>query len=255
MPELDRETVNKILIISTKVLVSTLFVLIVLSVFALEITKKPDAEIDSILEKQREGMRAVLAGKELDKDGTVKEAPNWPPQMNRQYPDLELLDRNGRIFKISDMKGYVLVVSYIDMSSPVSQAQAGAALAGPYGSAQEIDQYAQPFSEAVRKGTGGDFTLPHDSVLELNILVYAPDGSQATLDDATKWGDHFDLELSRGVIVAVPKLDLRGEEVETILGGYQLLDRHMMLRVDSAGREPKHNLTLTLVPLLSKLAR
>ncbi len=251
----DRELVNKIITLSVKILFSALFVLIVLSIIILEGTKKPKTEIDKILADQRQNILMILEGKDVTDKAGSDGMEHWPPKMNQPYPDLELLDRSGRAFRISDLGGYIIVISYIDMSSPVSQAQAGAAVVGAYGGTKEIDKYSESFSQVVRKNAVNGFSLPNDNVLEINVIVYGQDGSQATLNDADSWAKHFDLDLDRGIIVAVPKKDLRGKDVQEILTGYQLVDRHMMLRVDSAGTEPKHNLKMTLVPLLTKLAQ
>jgi len=253
---IDREIVNKIITMSVKVLFSTLFVLIAVSFIYLEETKKPQKEIDAILDKQYQNIRDIFAGKDITgeaKEGKV--AYHWPPKMNQPYPDMELLDRNGRVFRLSDLKGYVIVMSYIDMSSPISQAQAGAVVTGAYGFTKEVDKYAESFSQVVRKNAVDGFILPNDGVLEINVLVYAQDGSQATLSDADEWAEHFGLDLDHGIIVAVPTKDLRSKTAQSVITGYQLVDQHMMLRVDSAGLTPKHNLKMTLVPLLSKLAQ
>jgi hypothetical protein len=253
---LDRELVNKIITLSAKILFSALFVLITISIFAIEITKKPQDEIDAVLDKQRENVIAMLAGRSNPENTQgVDIAQYWPPKMNQPYPDIALVDRGGRAFKLSDMKGYVIVMSYIDMSSPISQAQAGAGTVGAYGLTKDIDKYTEPFLKVVEKNAPDNFKLPNDGVLEINVLVYTQDGSQPTLDDADKWAEHFDLNLERGIIVAVPKEDMRSSDTQSIITGYQLVDQHMMLRVDSAGIEAKHNLKMTLVPMLSKLAQ
>ena len=254
----ERKLVNKIITMSLKVLFSALFVIFFFSYMQLEANKKPEKEIEAVLENQRSGMKTILAGGTLTKGNEGDAAVSilkWPPKMNQSYPDLELLDKEGRVFKLSDLKGYVIVTSYVDMSSPVSQAQAGSALTGAYGTTSEIDRYTKPFSVTVRDNAENNFSLPNDSILEVYILIYNQDGSQATLGDADKWAEHFDLDLSRGVIVAVPKEDLRSDDTQKILTGYQLIDQYMMLRVDSAGKTPKHNLRMTLIPLLSKLVR
>jgi len=252
---IERTLVNKIIAITVKLLFSFLLVLFFISFIHIEATKLPKSEVDAAIERQREGIRTILNGGSLNNSNGEKNIAQWPPKMNQQYPDLDLLDKDGRAFKLSDLKGYVIAISYVDMSSLVSQAQAGAGVVGAYGTTKEIDKASQSFSDVVRKNAADGFTLPNDAVLEVYVLVYAQDGSQATLNDAEKWAQHFDLGLSRGVIVAVPQNDMRGSNIQSILAGYQLIDQHMMLRVDSAGPEPKHNLSLTLVPLLSKLVR
>lgn len=248
---IERERVNKIITILLKVLFSTLFVLIFISVLIIEANKKPQEEIDAALSAVRANIEIIAKGGGLEK----AEDQNWPPRMNKLYPEIELLDKEGRAFKISDLKGYVVVMSYIDMSSPICQAQAGAAATGAYGSLKDVDKYSEPFTETLRKNSLEEFTLPNDGVLEVDVLVYTQDGSQPSLDDAGKWADHFDLGLTKGAIVAVPKASMQNKKTDSMICGYQLIDKNMMLRVDSAGPEPKHNLKMTLVPLLPKLLR
>ncbi len=251
----DRKLVHKIIIISVKVLVSALFVLIVLSIFSLEMTKKPQKEIDAILRKHRENIMAIIARRHDGENTLIGSKSYWPPRMNQAYPDIELFDQNGRFFKLSDLKGYILVVSYVDMSSPISQAQAGSATFGAYGVTDSVYKNVRPFSQVVSKNAPDNFTLPNNNVLEVYILVYTQDGSLPTLNDATKWSQHFKLDLEHGIMVAVPKNDMRNSDTQNIITGYQLIDSNMMLRVDSAGMNAKHSLKMTLIPMLYKLVK
>lgn len=248
---IERERVNKVMTILLKVLFSTLFVVLFFSVMAIEATKKPQKEIDAELTELRANLELLAAGGEVKNP----EGYDWPPKMNKLYPDLDLLDKEGRSFKISDLKGYVVVMSYVDMSSPTCQAQAGAAAAGKFGTTIDVDKYSEPFTETLRKNSLEGFTLPNDGVLEIYVLIYNQDGSQPSLDSADEWSGHFNLDLSKGVIVAVPKKSMQNKRTDSVICGYQLIDKNRMLRVDSAGPEPKHNLKMTLVPLLPKLLR
>lgn len=247
---MEREKVNKIINISLKILFSALFILIFIAVMNIEATKKSDEEIASILQQQMEERAKLAAGKPLNEN-----IPDpWPPKMNKPYPKIGLIDKDGKAFNLSDHKGKVIILNFIDMSSPVSQAQAGSGLAGPYGVTQDVDQYTEPFADTVRK-TVEDFSLPNDNVVEINVLVYAQDGAQTTVDDAANWATHFDLEQEQGVIVAIAQKDIRSEESDKIINGFQLIDQNHILRVDASGPEPKHNLKMTLIPMLPKLLR
>lgn len=247
---MEREKVDKIINISVKVLFSALFVVMFFAVMRIEATKKPQEEITEILKQEQEDRIKMAQGKPLNEN-----IPDpWPAKMNKPYPEIELIDRDGKAFKLSNHKGKVIILSFIDMSSPVSQAQAGAGLSGAYGLTQETDKLAEPFSETLRKGDV-DLTLPNDDVVEINVLVYAQDGAQTTVDNADSWANHFDLEREKGVVVAIPQKDIRGEESEKIINGFQLLDKNHILRVDSSGSEPKHNLRMTFIPLVPKLLR
>lgn len=248
---MDRKKVDKIINWSVKILFSLLFLLMVASVMNVELTKKPPEEIKAILDQQQKDMVKAAQGLPLNKN-----LPDpWPPKMNKRYPEIELIDQDGKEFKLSSLKGKVIVLSFVDMSSPVSQAQSGSVLSGAYGFTQEIDKTYDTFDDALRKADGVDFRLPHEDVVEVNVIVYTQDGGQASVDDAKSWANHFDLSTEHGEIVAVPKKDIRDEESDKIINGFQLIDKNHMLRVDSSGPNPKHNLRMTLAPLLPKLLR
>jgi len=249
---MEREKVDKIINISLKVLFSLLFVLIFLSIMRIEATKKPPEEIKKILEQQQQERIKLAAGEPLN-----DKLPNpWPPKMNKPYPDLPLVASDGTNFKLANYKGKVIVLSFLDMSSPTAQAQSGAGLSGTYGVTVDTDPLARPFSDIFRTiPESEDMNYPHKDLLEIIVLVYSQDGKQATVDDAQRWADHFDLSADDNVIVAVPAKDIRSDETGEVLNGYQLIDKNMILRVDSSGPSPKHNLKMTLMPLVPKLLR
>ncbi len=250
---MNSDRIQKYLSYAIRTLFIILGLLMVLSVIHIESNKKSPEEIARILKETQE-LRMILA----KRGHTNLNLPDpWPPKMNKPYPDFEMFDQEGKEFTFSSLKGKVIVVEYIDVSSPISQAQSGAGLFGPYygSSSSDIDKYAKPFAEVLRKNTGQGFVLPHDSIIELKIIVYGEGGGAGTRDDAQRWAEHFHLKKSDNVIVAVPKKDIRDERTDKIITGYQLVDKNLILRVDSAGPEPKHNLALTLVPLVPKLVR
>ncbi|MBV1889194.1 MAG: hypothetical protein KUG67_03010 [Proteobacteria bacterium] len=89
--------------------------------------------------------------------------------------------------------------------------------------------------------------------MELKIIVYGTDGAAGSRDDAEQWAEHFRLNEEDNIIVAAPSKDMRSDESQSLVRGFQLLDKNMMLRVDSSGVMPKHNLQMTLAPLVPKL--
>ncbi len=248
-----RAGIDKAISIMTRFLISCLVALMFFSYLAIEANKKPAAEIAHILEEQKK-MRIILAKKS---EGNQNLPKVWPPKMNKIYPDIEFYDQKGKKFNLSSLQGRVIVLEYIDISSPKSQAQSGSADSGVYygSKTQDVNSQVKTFNQVLVKATNGAFTLPNDNVLELKIIVYGPDGNAGSRDDAQHWADHFGLELSDNVIVAAPSKDLRSDKTQKIISGYQLIDKNMMLRVDSSGEEPKHNLRMTLAPLVPKLIR
>ena len=239
---MNHDTIRGYVSSGIKFLFSLLVVILLVSVVWTEMTKKPPAESAEI-QKEQEKMRRIMA-----KGGRLNDnLPDpWPARMNRPYPDIALFDQGGQSFSLSGLKGRVIVLEFIDVTAPVSLAQSGV---------QDADQYAQPFADILSKNTSPALALPHKDIVELKIIIYGAGGGQATRDDAQEWAMRFGLERSKNVIVAVPAKDMRDETTQSLIGGFQLLDKNMILRVDSAGKTPKHNLRLTLAPLVPKLVR
>ena len=252
---MDRDVIQKILSYATKFLFVVLGGLIVLSVISLETNKKPAEERAEIFEEQKR-LRQIFAE---SKKGNENLPEIWPANMNEPYPNVDLLDKDGKRFTLSGLKGRVVILEFIDISSPISQGQSGAAVTGAYhGSttSQEVDEYALPFSDVVKKSLNAGFNLPNNNIIELKIIVYGAAGSQATVNDAQNWANHFALGAAgSNIIVAVTEKDFRSKRSDSVVGGFQLLDRNLLLRVDSAGPKPKHNLSMTLLPLVPKLIR
>lgn len=251
--EITRAKIDKAISYMIRRLIGILIILMLVSVYVLEDNKKSPEEIARIIEERKE-MRSILAsGGNLNQN-----LPKiWPPKMNSVYPDLELYDQKGQKFMLSSLAGHVIIVEYIDALSPISQAQSGSATHGLYYGAktQELNRQALPFSDVIKKHTNGAFLLPNDNIFELKIIVYGADATAASRDDAEQWAQHFKLKEADNVIVAVPSKDMRGDESQSLITGFQLLDKNMVLRVDSSGVMPKHNLQMTLVPLVPKLIR
>ena len=249
---MDRDPIQKHLSFAIKILFTVLVLLILVAIVSIEVTKKPPEEVAAIL-KERQRMQKILA----ETGQTNVNLPDpWPAVMNKPYPEIKLFDQKGQAFSLSSLKGKVVILEFIDISSPVSQAQSGARAVGAYPfKSQDVDQYARPFSDVLKKNTDEKLTLPHDHIVELKIIVYGEGNAQGSRDDAQNWAEHFGFKRSDNVIVAVPEKDLRGKKSDSLIGGFQLVDRNMILRVDSAGKTPKHNLQMTLAPLVPKLIR
>lgn len=235
-----------------KFLFAGLILLVIIAYFHVESKKKSPEEIAQIMDKQKEIFKALSEGKTVN---TNENLPNdWPPLMNKPYPNLLLIDQNGQTFNLSQHEGKIIILEYIDMLSPVSQAQSGAGLLGVYGNKDivSVDKYMVPFSAALIKNGVDTNVLSQNDVIQIKVLVYGDDG-QTTVSDVENWTNHFQLGEEQNVIVATPQKDMRDDSVSMAVGGYQLLDRKMRLRVDSSGPTPKHNLDMTLIPLFEKL--
>ena len=228
---------------ATYVLSAFLVLAIGLSVYILEATKMPPEVRNRIMS---------------DLNNQFKNYSNfplpWPPQMNKQYPDIGLIDQEGKAFKLSDFRGKIILIETIDMAMAQSQAYSGAATFGPFGAkTAEVDKKLQPIQAIIGKYSEGKITLPNPDIIYVKIIFYNATAAQALPTDATNWAEHFKLSKADNIFVAVPDKDLRIAATTSLLPGFQLIDRAFNLRVDSSGLTPKHNLEMTLIPLIPKL--
>lgn len=245
---IERKTIDKIISYSTAALACFLIMIFFLSMISVEVHKKPQEERQKIFDEQRESFERQAALQRPNENLP----DSWPPKMNVEYVDLELFDQAGQAFRLHDLRGKVLIVEYVDMSSPVSQAQSGAKTRGAYGVMQEVDEYTGTFEDMVKRNIDAVLKFPHDDIIELKIIVYTQDGEQPSRDDAQNWAAHFGFTRGGNVIVAIPRKDIRGPQTQDLVTGYQLVDKNLNLRVDAAGLEPKHSF-ITLSTMVPKL--
>lgn len=240
---MDREKIMKFVNSLVYFLFTVLGILMFFSIALIEAGKKPLAERQKIL-AEWSGVREVNSNYPTP----------WPPEMNKAYPDIALIDQNGNSFTLASFKGKVVVVEMVDMTSPISQAYSGAKTKGTYGSGEiKIDEFATDFSELVSKETQGTITLPSKDIVLVKIIFFNDRAEQAKPEDAQMWAQHFGYKREDNMIVAVPQKDLRGKVSDKLIPGFQLIDKNFLLRVDSAGPEPKHNLQFRLLPMVSTL--
>ncbi len=234
---------QKILRYSIYAISLALISMIGISVMVLEAGKKPP-EVRNRIMKDMTNQHKIV--------NTLPKP--WPPMMNKTYPIFSLIDQEGKPFKISDFQGKVVIVENIDMSTPEAQSLSGARTLGPYGGeASKFDSNLQPINEIIGRYTEGKVALPHPDIIIVKVIYYNQKGEQPMPADAASWAQHFKLNKAENVIVAVPDKDMRSLATSAILGGYQLIDRAFNLRVDASGPKPKHNLEMTLIPLIPKL--
>lgn len=242
---MEFETFRVYLRKAIKFLFGTLLFLFLVGLLELQGSQKPEAERNKYVLEQIAKSRGI----EINDNYPTP----WPPAMNAAYPDYELIDQEGVQFKLSDYKGKIIILEMVDMSSPFSQAYSNAAEIGLFGATEKYDEYTKPIATLLREYSEDNLVLPLPNVVTIKVIVQTQNGAQPSVKDAEEWAAFFRLTKANNVIVAVPVKDIRGKLTEKITPGYQLIDGDMMLRVDSAGLEPKHNLTMTLVPQLQKL--
>lgn len=244
---MDTKQIQKLLNKVIYYLAAMLITVLIFAGWVIEAKKLPEEERNKVIDE----MTRVAQG--LPKNANLP-VP-WPPHMNSEYPDFEVIDQEGNQFKVSTLKGKVILIEMIDMMNPVSLSYNGAKEHGLIGKAESFDEYEDSLPIAIKENGTGSFVLPNPEVIVLKLIIYNQDGTQPNSLDAENWANYYRLTKEDNYIVAVPVKDFRGDESKKIVPGYQLIDRDFNLRVDAAGPAPKHNFKMSLIPHIGKLAR
>jgi hypothetical protein len=174
----------------------------------------------------------------------------WPPILGQPYPNLTLVDQEGRRTSLSEFKGKVILVEPVGMPCRACIAFAGGHECGPFDGVlpqpdlQSIEKYARDY---------GGFDLDDERIVFVQILLYAGDMSAPMRIDASRWARHFGLDRSKNRVVLVADANLRGEASRAMIPGFQLIDKNFVLRYDSTGQKPRHDLYEELLASVNEL--
>ncbi len=176
--------------------------------------------------------------------------PEWPPKLDKPYPDLELVDQAGQKVRLSSFKGRVILVEAIGMNCSACQAFAGAHAAGSFEGVAPQKGLAS-IETLFQQHAGVAFDDPRFVFVQL--LLYSMTMKAPTADDARRWAEHFGMERSRDHVVLAGEPWLLGTASYDLIPGFQLIDKDFVLRSDSTGHQPRHNLVTHLLPMVGKL--
>jgi hypothetical protein len=176
--------------------------------------------------------------------------PEWPPKLDKPYPDLELVDQAGQKVKLSSFKGRVILVETVGMNCSACQAFAGAHETGAFEGVAP-----QKGLESIEKLFAKHAGIPFDDsrFVFVQLLLYSMSMKAPTADDARRWAEHFGMERSGDRIVLAGEPWLLGTASYDLIPGFQLIDQHFVQRSDSTGHQPRHNLYTHLLPMVGKL--
>ena len=172
----------------------------------------------------------------------------WPPELEKPYPDLELIDQNGRAFRLSDYRGKVILLQNIGINNPASQTLAGSSKKGAY-LGVPLQEDLNSIYDFFPRYTGG-LRLPNKDVVFIQIIFYGISFGHPTQKEAQAWAAHFDMRAEKNQIVAVSPHDLRSGKTYGLIPGFHLIDRNFILRADSSGPKPKDDLFKILLPMV-----
>lgn len=178
---------------------------------------------------------------------------NWPPQVGGFYPDLILTDQNGDRFQLSDLAGKVILLELAAVPCAGCQAFAGGNQRGGFGGVNvqkgldSIHDYARRFAHV-------DLAKDKNVVL-IQLLLYGKSMSHPTEAEVKGWAEHFGMNRTKNQIVLRGDRSMVSRESYNMIPGFHLIDDNFVLRFDSSGHHPKHDLYRDLLPAMGQLVR
>jgi hypothetical protein len=184
---------------------------------------------------------------------TTEELPfAWPPVLNAEYPDLQLVDQTGKLTRLSDFRGKIILVELVGTPCSACQAYAGGHQRGTYrggkcqANLESIDIYA---------GRYGGFDLKSKNAVLVQVLLFNESMQAPTAEDAAAWAKHFGMDRAKNQIVLVGLPAMATRESYDMIPGFHLVNRQFRLDRESAGHAPLHNLYTELLPRMGKLVK
>jgi len=178
---------------------------------------------------------------------------SWPPKVGKPFPDIEFTNYDGRKLKIADFKGKVVLVKMVGMTCPACNAFSGGHERGAMTGVQP--QPGLGMLEAYLDRFGGGLTLDHPELVLVQIVLYDLSNDAPDRDDVRLWAEHYHLDRNPNIHVVFSERDLRGRASLNMIPGVQLVDKESVVRLDSTGPRPRHNLYTQLLPQVPRLLR
>ena len=112
-----------------------------------------------------------------------------------------------------------------------------------------------PSIEELLRQYAGGVSLSSGKIVLVQVILYSESMKAPSAQDVQKWAQHFKLNRSKNCVVLAGTPELVNSESYKMIPGFQLVDRDFILRADSTGHKPRHNLYTELLPLIPKLLR
>jgi hypothetical protein len=175
----------------------------------------------------------------------------WPPRTGEAYPDLTLLDSSGNLFKLSSLKGKVILVEPIGMSCTACQALSGGHTCGgflgvsPQPGISSLDENLARF--------GGGLTLDNPNIAYVQVVIFNLDLKTPSVTEVRAWADHFKLTGRPNVYVLVGTPAMLTQASFDMIPGVHLVDRGFVLRSEHFGHGGGSDLYRELLPMTATL--
>jgi hypothetical protein len=172
---------------------------------------------------------------------------SWPPRPGQPYPELALRDTSGNLFRLSSLKGKVILVEPVGMTCVACQALSGGHKSGGYlGIAPQpgIDSLEEDLS---KYGNGLKYDTP--GIAYVQIVIYNMNMEPPTVEEVKAWADHFGLTNRPNVYVLVGTKEMISQASFDMIPGVHLIDRDFVLRSEHFGHGGGSDLYRELLPM------
>jgi hypothetical protein len=180
-----------------------------------------------------------------------EEIGSWPPKTGQVYPDLALRDCNGNLFRLSSLKGKVILLEPVAMTCTACQAFSGGHACGGYlGVAPQpgIDSLEENLT---RFGNGLKFDNP--GIAYVQVVIFNAKLQAPSVAEVKAWADHFGLSNRPNVYVLAGTSAMISEKTFDMIPGVHLIDRDFVLRSEHFGHGGGSDLYLELLPMAASL--
>ncbi len=177
---------------------------------------------------------------------------NWPPKIGSEYPNLQLLNADGKSFSLNSLKGKVIIIELSAMSCPATQAFSGAHRFGgfrgisPQPGLPSFEEVFERYSDGLKIKGDPDLAFVQIVFYDMNLKAPAP-------QELRDWISHFKLsDLKNAYILAAPAA-LTNVTSRSLIPGFHLLDKKFVLRNDASGTARQPLLFSELIPAVGNL--
>jgi hypothetical protein len=96
-------------------------------------------------------------------------------------------------------------------------------------------------------------SLADDRLVYVQLLLYGLDMKAPTAADARAWAEHYRMDRSKNRVVLAGTSEFVNDASYAMIPGFQLVDKNFILRAESSGHRPRHDLYRELLPMIPQL--
>lgn len=182
---------------------------------------------------------------------TPNNLTNWPPVLDRPFPEIELFDHDGKKVSVESFKGKPTLVEIVTMTCAGCQAFSGGHKYGGFGGMPaQVDLGS--IEEYYKKYTLGH-DLFSDEINFVQIIIYNLSLNPASPTDVNSWRKHFKLDQHKNTSVLTGGNALATSASYYMIPGFLLLDKDTKVLFDATGHQPKHSLYTELLPGMNRI--